>query len=292
VSGDRVILAVKYTPAAGASQVRKAVGGFLRYVQYRDKHPDSELTSSTRVQVGGLLKYVAYRDRATPAGRLFGPDGIVGDPERSDFATYVSKSVAATRPTKERGGAGGDRRRAVYRFVISPERAAGLDLAQLTRAAISRLERESGASGLRWVAAEHRNTAHPHVHLILAGIRETSPGTCRGFLLTPRRLAAMKEELALEIGRQRDSSRADTEAGRARAWLPHQPASRHDQSGRLPRSRWSSGARPPAHINLLALRRWRPTVLSRLQAAAIRYRRRMEREAEAEAARQEREWSR
>jgi hypothetical protein len=292
VTGDRVILAVKYTPAAGAGQVGKAVGGFLRYVQYRDKHPDSEPTDATRAQVGGLLKYVAYRDQATPAGRLFGPDGIVGDPERRDFASFVSRSVAATRPIKGRAGSGGDRRRAIYRFVISPERAAGLDLAQLTRAAVARLERESGATGLRWVAAEHRNTAHPHVHLVLAGIRETSPGTYRGFLLTPGRLAAMKEELALEIDRQRGASRADAEAGRAPSWLLHQPGRRPDHAIRIGGARRRVGAHRPQQINLFALRRWRPTVLSRLQAAALRYRRRMEREAEAEANRRDREWAR
>src|SRR5207302_723400 len=115
MSGDRVILAVKFTPAGGPSAIRKAVGGFLRYVQYRDKHPDSEPQTPEAGSVSGLLKYVAYRDRATDQGRLFGPDGEAGDGERRAFATYVADSLAATRPQPDPDGV--DRRRAVYRFV-------------------------------------------------------------------------------------------------------------------------------------------------------------------------------
>jgi len=96
-----------------------------------------------------------------------------------------------------------DRRRSVSRFLISPESAAGLDLEQMTRAAVSRLESEIGASGLRWIAAIHRNTAHHHVHLVLAGMRADAAGGYRRVDITKPRLAAMKEALGLEIERQR-----------------------------------------------------------------------------------------
>ena len=291
--GDRVILAVKYTPAASPKELRRAVGGFLRYVQYRDKHPDSDPTLPAGTEVRGLLKYMAYRDRATPAGRLFGPDGVVGDPDRRDFANFVARSIAATRPQKTKsGGEARDHRRAVYRFVISPERAGGLDLDRLTRAAMERLERESGVSGLRWIAAEHRNTGHPHVHLVVAGMRETSPGAYRGFLVTPRRLAAMKDELALEISRQRGVSRTGAEAGRARSWLPAAPQSRSVGRSQSQRTQSSVHAPAIAHRGLIGFGAGRSSVLFRLQAAALRYRRRMEREIEQDAARRDREWSR
>ena len=35
---QRSVLTLKYTPVSVAGGVRKAVGGFLRYVQYRDQH--------------------------------------------------------------------------------------------------------------------------------------------------------------------------------------------------------------------------------------------------------------
>ena len=40
MTGERVILRVKWDAPAGARELRRAVGGFLRYVQYRDKQGD------------------------------------------------------------------------------------------------------------------------------------------------------------------------------------------------------------------------------------------------------------
>jgi len=201
--GERVILAVKYTPAGSLGQVRKAVGGFLRYVQHRDLHP-TEANTKARPEVSGLLKYVAYRDRASTRAELFGPTGSLGSAERKAFANFVAGSIDASRPQlfRNRNGELADRRRAVYRMVISPERAAGLDLERVTRAAVTRLEQESGA-GLRWIAAIHRNTKHHHVHLVLAGMREDGHGDFGRVDITKPRLAAMKEALVLEIERQR-----------------------------------------------------------------------------------------
>ena len=105
---DRVILAVKYTPAAAPTALRKAVGGFLRYVQYRDKHADSPARAES---VDGMLKYVAHRDRAAPQGRLFGPGGPAGDEERRELAAFVARAIAATKPQLiQRGGELVDRR--------------------------------------------------------------------------------------------------------------------------------------------------------------------------------------
>ena len=38
----RSVLALKYTPVSVMGGVRKAVGGFLRYVQHRDQHQEPE----------------------------------------------------------------------------------------------------------------------------------------------------------------------------------------------------------------------------------------------------------
>ena len=111
----RAILSVRYTPAAAGAA--KLVGGFLRYVQHRDHHPDPEHEKG----IAGLVRYLAYRDKATPQGRLFDAHGTAGDQERLELLKYVRRSL--TEPANGRVA-----KRAVYRFVLSPEDARGLDL--------------------------------------------------------------------------------------------------------------------------------------------------------------------
>jgi hypothetical protein len=202
---ERCIVRVKFTPAGGGTEVRRAVRGFLRYVQHRDLHADSTPTRHTP-KVAGLLKYVAYRDKASARAELFGLRGPLGTQERKDFADFVGRSIERSEPQVFPGRDGRlmDRRRAVFRFVISPERSHGLDLETLTRAAVSRLESEMGVSELRWIAAIHRNTRHHHVHLVLAGMHEDAPGSYRRIDLNKQRLAAIKHAVSLEIERQRD----------------------------------------------------------------------------------------
>ena len=195
-----------------------------------------------------------------------------------------------------------DRRRAVSRFVISPERAQGLDLRALTEAAVGRLESEIGADGLRWIAAIHRNTRHHHVHLVVAGMVSDGAGGYRRVDVTKPRLAAMKQAVALEIERQR-RERAPSQpvrnpvasgvSGRERSSTPalkllvSQPAlTRALPLAPLARYRVaSSGARPGS---------WQRTSaagsLLVLRAVARRYARQMHHEVEDEALR--RDWER
>ena len=204
MTSERCIVRVAFTPAGAAADVRRAVGGFLRYVQHRDLHPDST-PPPVAPKVAGLLKYVAYRDKASARAELFGPRGALGTQERKEFANFIARSIEGSQPQvfRTREGRAMDRRRAVSRFVISPERAQGLDLEALTRAAVGRLESEMGVSDLRWIAAIHRNTRHHHVHLVLAGMHEDAAGGYRRVDLSKLRLAAMKQAVGLEIERQR-----------------------------------------------------------------------------------------
>ena len=295
---ERCIVRVKFTPAPAGAEVRRAVGGFLRYVQHRDLHPDST-PSRTTPKVAGLLKYVAYRDKASVRAELFGPRGALGTQERKDFADFVGRSIERSEPQAfpSRDGRLMDRRRAVSRFVISPERSAGLDLEALTRAAVSRLESEMGVSDLRWIAAIHRNTRHHHVHLVLAGMHEHAAGSYRRIDLSKQRLAAMKQAVSLEIERQRGErtpSRAVSAAaasglrGRDSYPLPglQPPVARRALIRALPLT--------PLAGHRLGSRRARkhdrPTVpagdaILALRAVARRYRRRMEHELEIEARR-------
>ena len=60
-----------------------------------------------------------------------------------------------------------DRRVAYHRLILSP----GIEIADLqrwTRLVMTDLGHRQGQD-LHWVAVAHRNTAHPHVHLLLAG---------------------------------------------------------------------------------------------------------------------------
>ena len=118
---ERCIVRVKFTPAAGG--VRQAVGGFLRYVQHRDLHPEPRVDP----QIAGLVKYVAYRDKAASRAELFGSDGFRGTKGRKDFVDFVVRSIAGTEPQLfcSRDGQLMDRRRAVSRLIISPSAAVG-----------------------------------------------------------------------------------------------------------------------------------------------------------------------
>src|ERR1700687_3735021 len=142
---ERCFVKVQFDPGATGGQVRRAVGGFLRYTQHRDLHPAPNAARPTP-EVAGLLKYVAYRDSASSRAELFGPQGSVGTPERKAFVGFVARSIEVSQPQifRTRAGLLMDRRRLVSRFFISPESASGLDLQRLTRAAVSRLESEMG----------------------------------------------------------------------------------------------------------------------------------------------------
>ena len=287
---ERSILAVAYTPVSGACSAKRAVAGFLKYVQHRDQHPEA------KPAVEGLLKYVAHRDRSGSNARLFNREGKLTDEHRRWLAAYVGRSVAGLEVQRwqKPGEAAGDRRRAAYRFVLSPEVAKGLDLAMLTRAAMAQLEADAGGIG-PWLAAEHRNTAHPHVHIVLAARREIAPGRYRTVMLTRPRLQRMKDAIGREIERQRglELVRAEEpQAPRFSSIIAKQSGQRH------PAARWRRLRGRPAFPSLRSRSIVRRAQLAgatlwRLQAVALRYRHQMERELEEELVRHEREgWAR
>jgi hypothetical protein len=157
-----------------------------------------------------------------------------------------------------------------------------LDLQRLTRAAVSRLESEMGVRELRWIAAIHRNTAHHHAHLVLAGMRPDAMGGFARVDITKPRLAAMKEAVSLEIERQRAErtpSLNAVELSRPVA-IPLPAASCSDPAGRAP----EQVAVPTRGRQLDRARRLLPLPLTAsfiaLRAVARRYQRQMQRELE------------
>ena len=61
-----------------------------------------------------------------------------------------------------------------FRFIVSPDDAAELsDLKAYTRDLMAQAEQDLGTS-LDWVAVDHWNTAHPHIHLLVRGRTDQS----------------------------------------------------------------------------------------------------------------------
>ncbi|HEX6513044.1 MAG TPA: hypothetical protein VF157_12125 [Chloroflexota bacterium] len=263
----RAILSVQYT--AVSAKAVKSVGGFLSYVQHRDHSNEGERERG----LAGLVRYVAYRDAASPDRRLFDRTGTVGSQARQRLVAYVRRSSTDVRLTSA------GRPRAVYRFVLSPEDARGLDLRRLAGAVMSQLELDTGPGGVPpWIAAEHRNTAHPHVHIVLAARREVAPGRFRELRVTKQRLANMKLALAREIELQR-TPRSLSERLEARLLAAARPTPERARrlTGPELRRRLGRGPQAQGHRPRIARRRLR---LDRVfQRMAAQYKREAEREA-------------
>ncbi|MFN3727926.1 MAG: relaxase/mobilization nuclease RlxS [Allosphingosinicella sp.] len=91
-------------------------------------------------------------------------DGVSRDGERG--ALYSAELDAADgKAFLERGA--GDRHQ--FRFIVSAEDGGEYDdLRPLVRRFMARMEEDLGTK-LDWVAADHRDTAHPHTHIIVRG---------------------------------------------------------------------------------------------------------------------------
>jgi type IV secretory pathway VirD2 relaxase len=59
-----------------------------------------------------------------------------------------------------------------WKLIVSPEFGDRIDLSRLTRDLVRQMEKDLGAE-LQWVAVEHHNTEHPHVHVVIRGVTDT-----------------------------------------------------------------------------------------------------------------------
>jgi len=293
---SRSVLALKYTPVSIAGGVRKAVGGFLRYVQFRDQHVEPEKNGA----LDAYVRYVAHRDRTSPAGRVFGSHGERIDGDRRRLVDFVARSTKGLNPkwVAGRDGKMEDRQRAVYTFVLSPEDWRGLDLRRIARTAMTQLEADAGPGGMGpWFAAEHRNTAHHHVHIVLAARREVAPGKFSTLVVSRVRLQRMKDAIALEIDHQRGPQREHDHEREVQQPTPR-VRTHLVQRHAVPLWRWLPIQVPEVRqrAHQVAHRHRRPSLdatLHGLRAVARSYQHRMEHELEEELVRREREgWSR
>lgn len=56
-----------------------------------------------------------------------------------------------------------------FRFIVSPEDGAELDMTEYTRQLMSQIEKDLGR-GLKWAAVNHFNTDNPHTHIVVRGL--------------------------------------------------------------------------------------------------------------------------
>ena len=84
--------------------------------------------------------------------------GFNRDSEGVDIAGYAKNWQAA-------------RDRQMWKVILSPEFGERVDLPRLTRDLIGQMEKDLGTD-LEWVAVEHHNTEHPHVHVVIRGRRD------------------------------------------------------------------------------------------------------------------------
>jgi type IV secretory pathway VirD2 relaxase len=127
------------------------------------------ITARTR---GAVIKarVVRHSGRVAPLGThldYLRRDGVTRDGEKARLFGPGTEEVDA-RAFAER--CEDDRHH--FRFIVSPDDAVDMeDLKSFTRDLVGQMEKDLD-SRLDWVAVDHWNTEHPHVHLIVRGVRD------------------------------------------------------------------------------------------------------------------------
>lgn len=127
------------------------------------------ITSRTR---GAVVKarVVRHSPRSAPLGThldYLRRDGVTLDGEKARLFGPGTED-ADGRAFAER--CGGDRHH--FRFIVSPDDASEMsNLRSFTRDLVGQMEKDLGTR-LDWVAVDHWNTQHPHIHLIVRGVRD------------------------------------------------------------------------------------------------------------------------
>src|SRR5260370_20062179 len=143
-------------------------------------------------------RYVA-RESATQGGRAV-DTGFNATNQTLDIATKLDNWQTA-----------GDER--LFKIIVSPEFADRLNLQQYARELMRRMEHDLGTK-LEWVAAFHRNTEHPHVHIAVRGVDDQGRPLLLAREYIRGGLRGRAEEIATEaLG---DRSRADAHEGHGR----------------------------------------------------------------------------
>jgi len=163
-----------------------------------------------------ILRHTYTRNRDTARAGLryyqMRPRGE-GEPPRSLFTKEGAVSRAEAYHLLDANQA---RSYLAHRLMLSPAvDAQPEDLRALTRYVMVALEKEKGMT-LHWVAVEHHNTEHPHVHVVLCGGGEDGNGKMHEVRLDRADHARLKED-GQEYCRAEGHERTQWEATLARA---------------------------------------------------------------------------
>lgn len=146
-----------------------------------------------------LARHVNYVERdgvdeSGGRGQSFGRDGPL--PER-DVVEFVESAQD-------------DRHH--FRIMVTPERGGELNLRRYTQEVMTQVEADLGTE-IRWLAVEHHNTGHPHVHIVARGVDQHGADLVinRAYIsqgLRARAQALATETLGLRPERELEQERA------------------------------------------------------------------------------------
>jgi type IV secretory pathway VirD2 relaxase len=115
-------------------------------------------------------RVVRHTSRSAPLGAHLGylrREGVTRDGEK---ARLFGRETEDADPKAFAERSQGDRHH--FRFIVSPEDAPEMaGLKGFARELVGQMEKDLGTK-LDWVAVDHWNTQHPHVHIIVRGVAE------------------------------------------------------------------------------------------------------------------------
>jgi type IV secretory pathway VirD2 relaxase len=162
------VLAASRKSGLGAIDL-KSRGGFRRSGRGRDAGLQAGLSNRRVIIKARVVRHGGARYRAAPLAnhmRYLRREGVTRDgapAEMFDRDGPADHDAFARR-------CDGDRHH--FRFIVSPEDAGALaDLKATTRELMAQAEKDLGTR-LDWVAADHWNTEHPHIHVLVRGVDE------------------------------------------------------------------------------------------------------------------------
>src|SRR5581483_8263107 len=128
-----------------------------RYISAREKRSRVKGRSAKKVAVGRALAHVSYIQHRPGEDR--GPEGrkFFDDKEENLDGRALRKAIKELE----------DSQVVIHKLTLSPE-IDPVDKRQYTREVMHRLAAEKGLD-LKWMAVEHKNTTHHHIHVVVLG---------------------------------------------------------------------------------------------------------------------------
>jgi hypothetical protein len=182
---------------ANISRKRPQKAAFTKTYQQRGTATVRYMKRGAGKSAGGWRRHGSYLERDGAAGKEGPrPGDRVGLAKDQDLGE-----------TAESWEQAGDPR--MWKIVISPEHGENVDFDALAESVIENLEKDTG-SNFEWGGIVHRNTDHPHMHLIVRGVRDNG----EPLLLTKKQVQQdvrkyVREELTRQLGPRSAAEVAD-----------------------------------------------------------------------------------